>query len=217
MAGFFLTIEGIEGAGKTTLAHELAKALKKEGREVVVTQEPGGSALGNRIRELLLDKSSVISDRAELLLFEASRAQHVDETILTALTRGATVICDRFADSSLAYQGCARKIGMETVASLNDFASAGIKPDFTILLDLPAAEGLARQAETDRISSEEVEFHEAVRQGFLELAKAESDRFVVLDATQSVGKIVEQALERVLDSLPDIWHPAPDTDNRRLL
>lgn len=192
--GFFLTIEGVEGAGKSTLAHELAKALRERGREVVVTQEPGGSALGNRIRELLLDKSSVIGDRAELLLFEAARAQHVDEKILPALNRGAVVICDRYADSSLAYQGYARKIDRDKVESLNNYATAGLKPDLTILLDLPAAEGLARQKKTDRVSSEKLEFHEAVRQGFIQLAKDEPERFVVLDARQSIDDIIKKAL-----------------------
>jgi dTMP kinase len=193
--GFFLTIEGVEGAGKSTLALELAKALREQGHEVVVTQEPGGSAVGNRIRELLLDKSNVISDQAELLLFEAARAQHVEETILPALNHGAIVICDRYADSSIAYQGYARKIGCETVKLLNDFATTGLKPDLTILLDLPVSEGLSRQQKTDRVSSEKLEFHEAVRQGFLELARAESDRFVVIDARQSVDVIIKKALE----------------------
>ncbi len=192
--GFFLTIEGVEGAGKSTLAHELAKALRERGREVVVTQEPGGSALGNRIRELLLDKSSVIGNRAELLLFEAARAQHVDETILPALNRGAVVICDRYADSSLAYQGYARKIDRDKVEFLNNYATAGLKPDLTILLDLPAVEGLARQKKTDRVSSEKLEFHEAVRQGFIQLAKDEPKRFVVLDARQSIDDIIKKAL-----------------------
>jgi dTMP kinase len=203
MAGFFLTIEGIEGAGKSTLAHELDKALRNKGHEALVSQEPGGSALGDKIRQILLDRSNAISDRAELLLFEAARAQHVDETILPALRRGAIVICDRYTDSSLAYQGCARGIGKDTVKALNDFATSGLKPDLTILLDLPAAGGLARQNRIDRISSEKLEFHEAVRRGFLNLAEAENDRFMVLDATKSTNEIVKQALAKVMSSLPD--------------
>lgn len=195
MAGFFLTIEGVEGAGKSTLAHELARALSKHGREVVVTQEPGGSALGNCIRELLLDSSNVIGDRAELLLFEAARAQHVEETIQPALDRGAIVICDRYTDSSIAYQGCARGIGCEIVRLLNDYATAGLKPDLTILLDLPAKDGLARQKKLDRVSLEKLEFHEAVRQGFLQLANDEPGRFVVLDARQSIDDIIESVLK----------------------
>ncbi|MCE5322080.1 dTMP kinase [bacterium] len=198
MTGFFLTIEGIEGAGKSTLAHELAKALQDNEREIIVTQEPGGSALGNKIRQILLDRSNVISDRAELLLFEAARAQHVEETILPALRRGAIVICDRFADSSTAYQGYARGIDKDTVRALNDFAAAGLVPDLTILLDLPASEGLARQQKIDRVSSEKLEFHEAVRRGFLELADTEGDRFIVFDATKSIDEIVEQALIMVM-------------------
>lgn len=202
MAGFFLTIEGIEGAGKSTLADELAKAVRSDGHEVIVTQEPGGSALGDKIRQILLDRSSVISDRTELLLFEAARAQHVDEAIFPALQRGAIVICDRYTDSSLAYQGCARGIDKDMVRALNDFATSGLKPDLTILLDLPAMDGLARQNRIDRISSEKIEFHEAVRQGFLELARAESKRFVVLDATLSIDDIVKQALAKVQGFFP---------------
>jgi dTMP kinase len=194
-AGFFVTIEGIEGAGKSTLADELAALLRARGREVVVTMEPGGCELGVRVRGLVLDSTSAISDRAELLLFEAARAQHVDETILPALKRGAIVICDRFADSSLAYQGYARGIDLDTVKALNDYATSGLVPDITILLDLPVEDGLARQRKTDRVSSEGLEFHEAVRRGFLALAQAEPDRFVVLDARQSVDEIVRQAFQ----------------------
>ncbi|MHB9035477.1 MAG: dTMP kinase [Armatimonadota bacterium] len=195
MTSFFVTIEGVEGAGKSTLADELASLLRTSGREVVVTAEPGGSELGVRIRELVLESKSAISDRAELLLFEAARAQHVDETILPALSRGAIVICDRYADSSLAYQGYARGIDLNTVRTLNDYATSGLKPDLTILLDLPADAGLSRQKKTDRVSSEGLDFHEAVRQGFLALAQAEPERFVVLDARQSIDDIVKQSLE----------------------
>ncbi|MCE5314153.1 MAG: dTMP kinase [Armatimonadota bacterium] len=193
--GFFLTIEGVEGAGKSTLAERIANVLRACGREVIVTMEPGGCELGVRVRQLVLDSANVISDRAELLLFEAARAQHVDETILPALSCGAVVICDRFADSSLAYQGYARGIDPDMVRTLNDFAASGLVPDLTILLDLPVDKGLARQNGVDRVSSEGVGFHESVRQGYLALAKAEPDRFVIIDATESIDKIVKRALE----------------------
>jgi len=195
--GFFLTIEGIEGAGKSTLALELRKRLESQRLEVILTAEPGGCNVATGIRRLLLDPDNVISDRAELLLFEAARAQHVEMTILPALIRGAVVICDRFADSSLAYQGYARGIDLDTVKMLNTYATSGLKPDLTILLDLPAEIGLARQTKVDRVSSEKLAFHEAVRNGFLEIARAESERFIVIDATKSIDEIVELSIDAV--------------------
>lgn len=193
MGGLFITIEGIEGAGKTTLAAALAEKLRARGDDVIVTSEPGGGPVGESIRQILLDPSNSITDRAELLLFEAARAQHVETLIRPALERGAVVICDRYTDSSLAYQGAARGIGMEAVRSLNDFATAGLKPDRTILLDLPAREGLARQAKVDRVSSEGLAFHEAVRQGFLEAAQMEPERFVVIDASKPFELVLKEA------------------------
>ena len=189
-----MTIEGIEGAGKSTLASALARELRSTGCEVVVTAEPGGGAVGVSIRKLLLDSTDAISPKSELLLFEAARAQHVDTVILPALERGAVVICDRFADSSIAYQGCARGIDLAMVRTLNDYATSGLKPDLTILLDLPVSEGLARQRKTDRFSSEDTAFHQAVREAYLALADAEPDRFVVIDAGQELGEVVRQAL-----------------------
>ena len=194
MAGLFVTIEGIEGSGTSTLAAALAEELKSAGREVVVTAEPGGGAVGESIRRLLLDSTDAISAKSELLLFEAARAQHVDTVILPALERGAVVICDRFADSSIAYQGGARGIDAATVRSLNDYATSGLKPHLTILLDLPVADGLARQQKTDRMSSEKAAFHEAVREAYLSLAEAEPDRFVVIDAGLDLDEVVRQAV-----------------------
>jgi len=195
--GFFLTIEGVEGAGKSTLAEALAGHLTKQGLEVVVTAEPGGDPVSERIRRLLLDSVDSVSDRAELLLFEASRAQHVDATILPALKRGAMVICDRFADSSLAYQGYARGIERDTVARLNDYATQSLKPDLTILLDVSSRIGLQRQRKTDRISSESTAFHVAVREGYLAIAKDEPERFTVIDASQSLDEVLRLAVEVV--------------------
>lgn len=195
--GFFITLEGIEGSGKSTLAVLLGEELKAQGAEVVLTAEPGGDPVGWRIRELLLDPKNSITNRAELLLFEAVRAQHVDNLVLPALERGAVVICDRFVDSSTAYQGCARGIDPDTVKMLNEFAARGLKPDLTILLDLPAEEGLPRQKKIDRISSEALAFHELVRSGFLSIAEAEKDRFVVINATRDIEEVLQLALDAV--------------------
>lgn len=197
----FITLEGIEGSGKTTLAEKLSRHFKSLRCEVVSIAEPGGSGLGIRIRELLLSSLEPISDNAELLLFEASRAQLVDTIIKPALERGAIVICDRFADSSLAYQGYARGIDVNQVRQLNCFATSGLTPDITILLDLSADAGLARQSKIDRISSEDMAFHERVREGFLAVARSEPDRFVIIDAMQDEDSVLEQAL-KALEAWP---------------
>ncbi|MCX8052865.1 MAG: dTMP kinase [Armatimonadetes bacterium] len=198
MSGLFITIEGIEGAGKTTLTKLLSEHLKNDGADVVVTAEPGGDTLADGIRKLLLDSKNAICDRAELLLFEAARAQHVDKVILPALERGAIVICDRFSDSSLAYQGYARGIDLETIETLNNFATRGLKPDLTILLDLPVELGLARQTARDRISSEQINFHRRIREGYLSIVRSEPERFVVIDASGCEKEVFRQALEAVI-------------------
>jgi len=192
--GLFITIEGIEGSGKTTLARLIGEYLTKAGRKVVITAEPGGSAVGDAVREIVLHCEEAMSDRAELLLFEAARAQHVDTVIRPALEAGSVLICDRFTDSSLAYQGYARGLDLGEVASLNTYATSGLVPDIAILLDLPAEAGLARQRKIDRISSRDIAFHESVRQGFLALAQSEPDRFVVIDATQDIDSVLNEAL-----------------------
>ncbi len=190
-SGFFVTIEGIEGAGKSSLSEALFERLSLYGREIVVTREPGGTKLGDSIRRVLLE-SEKLSDRAELLLFEAARAQHIDDVILPALGRGAVVICDRYTDSSIAYQSGARGIDAELVEELNRFATNGLSPNLTILLDLPAEVGLARQTKVDRISSEGIAFHESVRRGYLNQASAEPQRFVIVDATRSFDEVTRE-------------------------
>lgn len=198
--GFFVTIEGIEGAGKSTLAEALALHFGGMGCEVVVTREPGGTPIGDAIRRLLLSDGKEMSARTELLLFEAARAQHVDELIRPALGRGEVVICDRFADSSLAYQGHARGFSHSGVQALNDFATKAIRPDVTILLDLPAEVGLARQKGLDRISSEGLAFHESVRKGYLSLAEAEPERIKVIDARDDIETVLRHALQAIAAS-----------------
>ena len=180
----FVTFEGIDGSGKTTQVRLLAEALRAEGREVVTTREPGGTALGERLRELVLG-GDAIAPWAEAALFAAARAQLVDEVIRPALARGADVICDRYIDSSLAYQGLARGLGVERVLELNLLATAGLLPDRTFLLLLPAEEAALRRDDgADRIEREGLEFAEDVDRAYRELARIFSQRFVPADATQ---------------------------------
>jgi dTMP kinase len=175
--GTFLTFEGIEGSGKSTQAALLKDFLEERGLDVLVTREPGGSPIGEQIRSILLDPDNRgMVPLAELLLYEASRCQHVEAVIRPALEDGKTVICDRFFDASTAYQGYARGLGIEMVEELNLVATGGRKPDLTVVLDLPV----------DRIESEAVEFHERVRQGYLRIADGEPDRVKVVNATGSV-------------------------------
>lgn len=202
--GFFLTLEGGEGSGKSTLAAELARRLEAEGRVVVVTEEPGGTALGQRFWLYLRDPDSPpLSPLAELLLFEAARAQHVETVISPALADGAVVICDRYGDSSVAYQGFGRGLGRELVEALNATATGGLMPDLTLLLDLPPEVGLSRARSLeqgdgatktrDAIGAEALAFHQRVRNGFLEIAKGEPERIVVIDASRPSAKVLEEA------------------------
>lgn len=187
--GFFLSFEGGEGAGKTTQIARLAHALEHEGHAVVVTREPGGSAIANRVRSLLLDpKMKGLVPMAELFLYEASRAQHVSDTIRPALAAGNIVICDRFADSSVVYQGVARGLKAPLVKALNEMATGGLKPHRTLVLDLDPRIGLARvgsRGVLDRMEQEALSFHKAVRAGFRKLAREEPKRVRLIDASRS--------------------------------
>lgn len=176
-----MTFEGVEGAGKTTQISLLKAALEQDGRRVCVTREPGGDAVAEGVRQLLL--SQEMSPRAELLLFLAARAQNVERVILPELERGAVVVCDRFIDSSVAYQGVARGLGRDTVATLNEFATGSLLPDITFLLDLDPYTGLTRQTDRNRMEEESLAFHQRVRQGYLEEAGRSPNRFCVVDAT----------------------------------
>ncbi len=191
MPGLFVTFEGVDGAGKTTQIALLRAALERDGHSVCVTREPGGDALGESVRQLLLH--SEMTPRAELLLFLAARAQNVDQVIRPHLATGGVVLCDRFIDSSLAYQGHARGLGTETVARLNTFAVNGVIPDLTFLL--------ARQTEHNRMEAQGLEFHRRVREGFLIGAQNNTERFRVLDAQAPVGALHTAIYEHVQELL----------------
>ena len=199
--GIFITFEGGEGAGKTTQIAKLAHAFEAAGRGVVVTREPGGSQIANRIRSLLLDaKMEGLVPLAELFLYEASRAQHVHDVIAPALKEGKVVICDRFADSSIVYQGAARGIAAPLVHKLNQIATGGLKPHLTFFLDLDPRIGLARvgaRGILDRMEKEALSFHQAVRRGYQALARKEPRRFRVINASNSRDRIHEQILEEL--------------------
>ena len=201
--GLFVVFEGGEGAGKSTQAARLATVLEAAGHEVVVTREPGGTEIGKRIRALLLDPATSLSARAEALLYAADRAQHVAMVVRPALQRGAVVISDRYVDSSLAYQGAGRALDTEEVAELSQWATEGLRPDLTVLLDIDPAVGLARATGSpDRIEQESLTFHRAVRQGFLDLAAAEPGRYLVLGATQTADAIHAAVASRVMPLVP---------------
>jgi len=197
----FITIEGVEGAGKTTQAARLAETLRQEGHEVVLTREPGGTDLGRRLRELLLDESALApTPQTELLLYLADRAEHVGRLIRPSLDEGKTVIADRFSDSMVAYQGHGRGLPIDTVRALDDFARGGIEPELTIVLDLPPEEGLERIRATrsgDRLENEDIEFYRRVRAGFQAIAAEHPDRVVVLDARSDVPEVAAQIADEV--------------------
>jgi dTMP kinase len=201
-AGIFIVFEGGEGAGKTTQIELLRQFLADKGREVVVTHEPGATGIGARLRDLLLDPaSSGMSAKAEALLYAADRAQHVDETIRPALAGGAIVICDRYVDSSIAYQGFVRGLGEAQIRTLNRWGTAGLNPDLVFLLDLDAQRGLDRAEGSDRIESEGHEFHARVREAYRTLARAQRDRFFVIDAALTKQEVAKKIRSRVLPLL----------------
>ena len=201
--GLFITLEGGEGSGKSTQAQALKALLEDAGRKVTVTREPAGCPLGQRVRELLNDPSVELDAPSELLLFATARAQHVAEVIRPALEHGEVVICDRFGDSSVAYQGYGRGLSIDDVREANRMATRGLVPDLTVLLDVPVETGLARKRgedAPDRIGQEAAEFHERVRQGYLAMAAEEPERFLVVDGTIPPGEIT-RAIWRRLESL----------------
>jgi dTMP kinase len=205
----FITFEGGDGSGKTTQLKALESHLRARGKSCLSTREPGGTSLGDLIRQVLLEVGKQpITSPTELFLYLADRAQHIHEVIIPALERGKIVLCDRHTDSTLAYQGYGRGIDLGLLRSLNDIASQGIKPDLTLLFDCPAEIGLSRTAQRqsqtasgrneDRFEREKIEFHERVRAGFLELARAEPHRFRIIDAARS-SEEVGQEIKNIID------------------
>jgi dTMP kinase len=207
MKGRFITFEGIEGSGKSTVAAAVTERLEDAGLKCVLTREPGGSETSEDIRRILLDPArTAIRPRTELLLYLASRAQLVDEVIEPALDDGITVLCDRFMDASVAYQGWARGLGEEQVEDLNRFAVGGMVPDMTFLLDLDVKEGFARgpnrreatgTAVRDRLEREKDSFHQRVREGYLRIAEREKERFVVIDASLPLSDVIEVVIRNI--------------------
>jgi dTMP kinase len=212
--GLLIAFEGGEGAGKTTQARLLAIWLREQGYDVVATQEPGATKMGMRLRALLLDTAHTgLSPRAEALMYAADRAEHVDLVIAPALERGTVVVTDRYVDSSIAYQGRGRNQPVGEVAGLNRWATGGLEPDLTILLDLPPQDGLGRRSvSADRLEAEPADFHERVREGFLAQAQANPGKYLVLDATQAPAELSAQIQDRVRDLLPDPVPPATEHD-----
>lgn len=208
----FITFEGIEGSGKTTQQRRLAAALEAAGRTVVVTKEPGGTPLADRIRALLLDSQSVIDPIAEVFLFAASRRQHTTEVIEPALVRGEVVLCDRYTDSTLAYQGFGRVIDLDRLRALNRWATNELAPRLTLLFDLPEEEGLRRARSRNatatndegRFEAEDLRFHRRVREGFLALAVAEPERFIVIDGNGDADEVHRRMTAALRDRAPEL-------------
>lgn len=196
----FVTLEGPEGAGKSTLATGLAEGLRRLGHDPLITREPGAGALGGRIREILLYGDD-LPHRTELFLFLADRAHHVAAVVRPALAAGKIVVCDRHADSTLVYQSLVRGLDEGFVRSANRFATDGLTPDLTLLVDLPPEVGLSRIVNPDRLDAQPLAFHRAVREGFLRVAASEPDRFRILDGTRSPGEVLAAALAALSPTL----------------
>ena len=198
----FITFEGPDGGGKTTQLKLLASALREEGREIVTTREPGGTEIGDQIRAVIMNmKNKAMDPRTELLLFNASRAQLVEELIRPSLAAGKAILCDRYADSTMAYQGYGHGLDKDELRRLLNFATGGLKPDLTLLFDISAEAGLKRRLsnhdEWNRMDDYALQFHERVRGGFLELAAADPERWVVIDADRDPGVIHAEVLDIV--------------------
>jgi dTMP kinase len=202
----FITFEGPDGGGKTTQAHLLVDHLNALGHEVLLTREPGGTAIGEQIRRVLTDLANTpMHPRTEILLFSASRAQLVHEVIRPHLQSGGMVVSDRFFDATLAYQGYGHRLDLAALRSITSFATGGLVPDLTFLLDLPAEEGLMRRkkhGDWNRLDAYNLEFHTRVRQGYLELAAADPSRWIILDARKAPGTLQAEVLQFVEARLP---------------
>jgi dTMP kinase len=214
--GLFITFEGPDGSGKTTQVQLLAEYLEALGHEVLVTREPGGTSIGDQIRSVLHDvKNSEMTCETEFLLYSASRAQLVRQALLPHLARGGTVLCDRFADSSLAYQGYGRELDLKAIHSITRFATGGLTPDLTVYLDLAVEEGIQRKqaahriqaGEWNRLDQQTLDFHRRVHQGYLQIARTDPDRWLVVDAAQSVADTqatIRRRLEELLSKVREV-------------
>jgi len=193
MRGKFITFEGADGSGKTTQIEKIKTYFKEQGFECLLTREPGGSDLLNKIREILLHYDGEVDDLCELLLYMADRAQHVKKVILPALEEGKIVLCDRYIDSSVSYQGFARGLDIDRIISLNKIATDNLNPDLTIVFDVATETAMKRVGdEKDRLEQEGIEFHKKLRYGYLELAKMFPERIKVVDANLSIEEVFEQ-------------------------
>jgi len=209
MKGVFITFEGIEGSGKSTQIALLAEYLRARGSSVTLTREPGGTTIGDRVRAILLDPNSKALDpKAELLLYVAGRAQHLQETILPALRTGGIVLCDRFSDATVAYQGYGRGLDLDMISTLDRIVTEGMKPDLTLLLDIDAVAGLGRARGRNRsrgldsearFENEQIIFHERVREGYRALAKHQPGRIRVVDASRPV-ELVQADIRKIVDT-----------------
>ena len=203
----FITLEGPEGSGKTTAVEAAVKKLEEMGYQIVRTREPGGTPIAEQIRNVILDKGNTAMDpRTEALLYAASRRQHLVEKVWPALKEGKIVICDRYLDSSLAYQGGARGLGVENILNVNLFATENTWPDLTLLFDIKPEVGLARinanaDREVNRLDLEKIDFHNKVRDSFLALARRFPDRYVIIDASQSREAVAKATMEAILSRL----------------
>lgn len=210
MNGIFITIEGPDGAGKTTVIKELSQLISENSsKELITTREPGGNPIAEKIRQIILDpKNSEMDVRTEALLYAAARRQHLVEKVLPAVAEGKLVLCDRFIDSSIAYQGAARGIGEKEVLKINEFAIEGHYPDLTIYLDVPSEIGLERinkgrtEAELDRLDMESLAFHKKVREAYLKLVDQHKERIVVVDAKDNIEKVVKNCYDLIKEKYP---------------
>lgn len=208
MKGIFISFEGIEGTGKTIQSKLLCEYLSKKGYEVILTEEPGGTHTGLKIRDLLLSlETKGMMPLTELLLYNASRAQHIKEVILPALNRGAVVITDRFSDSTIVYQGHGRRIDLKLIHFIESIVTEGLRPDITLLLDLDVETGLKRNRginKSDRLELEDIEFHKRVREGYLEIAGKQPGRIKLIDASESIDEIHNRIVRIVEDFIKNI-------------
>ncbi len=207
--GFFITLEGTDGSGKSTQMKYLKTFFEQRGFDVVLTREPGGTKISEKIRELILDNENTeMTEKSEALLYAAARAQHVAEVIVPALREGKVVLCDRFVDSSIVYQGGGRDIGTQSIENINDFATGGLRPNLTLWFDLPPEEGLKRVASSgnaDRLEKEKIQFHQKVYEGYRELKRKYPQRIKAVDGSQSIEKMRREIEGIVIEKLKEVY------------